>query len=160
MGQSTDGILIYGYDLGGGGGEWQIVEAAEHGYWKPQWLAEDDKDAADPDWDEIIPDRLLAAHGWTETDWRVDGYWDRKKSAEAAMGVDLTIYCSGECPMYALAAKVITVHRGCVTPVDVVASEAERAAQDWDARLTWATQTLGITPVQPAPGWLLLSYWG
>ena len=41
MGQSTDGILAYGYDLGGGDSEWKLADTpetaalADEGYWDP-----------------------------------------------------------------------------------------------------------------------------
>ena len=33
MGSSASGILLYGYDLGGGEDDWKIEEVDEYGFW-------------------------------------------------------------------------------------------------------------------------------
>lgn len=155
MGMATNGVLVYGYNLGDGD-DWAIEEAGENGEWVPDW-------ANDPDDPDIVEDagkHLLASVGFVETDWRADGYRDRKKAAEARLGVELESYCSSQYPMWALSAHTITCYRGDAKVVDFPALDALRVEQDWDARLRHALTALGITPTQEKPYWLLLSYMG
>lgn len=155
MGTSTDGILAYGYNLGGDDSGWEVAEADEYGGLTLDWLAEDDDD-----FETAAMNRLLAAAGFTETDWQVDGYFKRKNEAEKNLGVGFETYCSGDYPLYILAAKVITVSRGYVEPIDVTALQCEPVENHWDDKLRGALSTLGMTPKQEKPAWLLCSYWG
>jgi len=157
MGISSDGILAYGYDLGGDDGEWKIEEAGEYGEWTPSWLGEDEDEEGPVEAAELA---LLAAAGFTETDYEVAGYFDRKREAEARVGVEMTSYCSGDYPMYVLSAHAITVGRGSVKEIDFAALEVARVEQEWDAKLTAALGVLGMTPKQATPKWLLVSYMG
>ena len=154
MGTSTDGILAYGYNLGGEDGGFEVAETNEYGGLKLGWLAEDDDSMG------AAQDRLLAAAGFTETDWQADGYFERKRAAEESLGVQFDIYCSDGCPLYILAAKVITVSRGYVEPIDMTELVEAPNVNGWDAKLAAALSTLGLTPKQEKPAWLLCSYWG
>ena len=67
MGTSTNAVLFYGYNLGGSDG-WLIEEAGEYGEWDSDWYQPEDEDC-----EGVIEEaakRLLAATGFTETDWR------------------------------------------------------------------------------------------
>lgn len=158
MGVSTDGILAYGYDLGGGEDEWHIAEVAEYEPWHPAWLEADED--GDYDYVDAVEKRLLASIGFTETDWEAEGYFDRMKAAKERVGVELVIYCSFEYPIYLLAAHRVTVARGYVQEIDWAALDAMRVEQDWDDKLRAALAKLGITPTQPEPRWLLVSLMG
>lgn len=143
MGTSTNGILAYGYDLGedfAGLNDYQRDE--------PDWF--DEREG----WRESAHITLLKAHGFAETDWQADGFFERKREAEKAMGVELKAYCSSEYSMYLLAAKVQTCYRGDADPVDLTLPD------NADERLSWALGVLGITPKADKPQWLLASYWG
>lgn len=158
MGQSTDAILAYGYDLGSNESGWKIREAGEYGelpalpWYGPQ---------GDDDFQSAAERRLLAdIAGFTETDWQVDGYFAREREAKARLGVTFDTYCSGDYPMYLLATHVTTVYRGDTEHIDPADMLRRPAAEGWDAKLTAAVTALGITPVQAEPQWLLCSYWG
>jgi hypothetical protein len=163
MGVSTDAILAYGYDLGGED-EWKVLETDEYGGLLPGtggWVP-------DPETEEgydligLAERHLLDASGFTETyeDGR-DGYFGREGEAKAALGVEFETYCSGDYPMYLLAAKVLTVARGYVEDAGALIAAADEAArQEWDAKLASALRALGLTPAQERPAWLLCSYWG
>lgn len=159
MGQSTNGMLVYGYNFGGLDG-WEIEEAGEYGEWQPEWLNSDSDEDEDDDVIEAAGKVLLASVGFAETDWQADGYYDRKRAAEARLGVEFDSYCSGDYPMWVLAADVTTVYRGDVKVIDFAALEQAREDGDWDAKLAAAVQALGVTPKQDGPKWLLVSYWG
>lgn len=140
MGTSTNGMLAYGYDLGE---EFGFEDTAE-----PDWYDETDG------WQESAEKALLAAHGFTETDWRVDGYFARLEAAKKEMGVEFDVYCSGDYPLYLIAAKVQTVYRGDADPVDMTLPD------NADERIAWALGVLGVKPKADKPQWLLASYWG
>lgn len=162
MGTSTDGILAYGYDLGGSEGEWKVRETGEYGALNVGWLPEEDDedDEGDHDIVTLMEKRLLVASGFAETDWEAEGYFARERAAEESIGVKVESYCSGDYPMYVLAAKVITASRGDCEPIDMGALAAPELLAGWDAKLSAALGVLGITPEQEKPSWLLCSYWG
>ena len=164
MGSSANGMLVYGYDLGGEDGEWKIREVGEYGALKLSWYEEpegEDEDSEDDEFTEAAKRRLLVASGFTETyeDGR-DGYFARESEAEAALGVEFDSYCSGDYPMWVLAAKVLTAHQGHCDALDLVELSNPETLAGWDAKLTLALGVLGMTPVQEKPSWLLCSYWG
>jgi hypothetical protein len=158
MGQSTDALLVYGYHLGGDDGGWLVEGAGEYGE-LPQldWHDSEDDEA---DFGTDVELRLLASVGFTETDWRADGYHDRERAAKARLGVTLETHCSGSYPGYLLIAKGITAHRGDVESIDFAELAAEVQQAGADAKLRAALDALGLTPKQEQPGWLLCSYWG
>jgi hypothetical protein len=159
MGQSTNGMLVYGYDLGGEE-EWKIREAGEYGELPElDWFNPHNEDG--DGFQEAAERRLLAQLAdFTETDWRVDGYFEREREAKARLGVEFDTYCSGDYPMYLLAAKVITVYRGSVEEIDMTELAIAPEMNGWDEKLHAAVQVLGVTPTQGKPKWLLCSYWG
>jgi hypothetical protein len=155
MGQSTNGMLVYGYNFG-----WEIEEVGEYGEWHPSWLNSDSDEDESGDVIEAAGKVLLASVGFAETDWRADGYHDRLRAAEAQLGVEFDSYCSGDYPMWCLAAHITTVYRGDVKEIDFGALEKARVDGGWDGKLAAAIQALGVTPKQAQPRWLLVSYWG
>jgi hypothetical protein len=163
VGVRTDGILAYGYDLGGED-EWKVREADEYGglipgtgRWVPDPEAEEDYDLI-----SLALRQLLDASGFTETyEDGNEGYFGREDEAEKALGVEFKAYCSGEYSQYLLAAKVLTAGRGDVEDVSVLMAEADEARlREWDGKLRRALEVLGLTPLQERPKWLLCSYRG
>jgi hypothetical protein len=160
MGQSANAMLVYGYHLGSGDSGWLVQDAGEFGELPAlDWYSEDGEDAED--FVTAAEKRLLAQlANFTETDWRADGYFDRERAAKAALGVEFESHCSGDYPMYLLAAKVITVYRGSVKELDLAALAVEPEMAGWDDKLRAALAALSLTPVQDKPKWILCSYWG
>lgn len=154
MGMSANAVLAYGYDLGGE--EWKVREVGEYGALTLPWFNEDDED----DFVTAAKKRLLVAAGFVEDDWQVDGYFARQREAKDRLGVEFETYVSLDYPQYILAAKVITAGWGDSELVDVTALQCEPLENHWDDKLTAALKTLGLTPTQEQPGWLLVSYWG
>lgn len=153
MGTSTNAYLMYGYDLGGGDGPWQIQGIDKYDTWEPAWLDEDEG------FMESVLNKLRAAAGFTETDWRADGYFERRNAVDEQLGVEVESHCSGDYPMYVLAAKKFTAYRGDVEAIPTDLS-ALVAAESLDAKLARALEVLDFKPIQEKPGWLLVSYWG
>lgn len=138
MGASHSGILVYGYDLGEYWGfEWDDP--------KPAWYDEE------LDWRESAQRALLAAVGFTETDWRADGYHDREHEAKQKLGVEFVGY-SYERSWTFLAAVEYSAYQGGPEEVNVTVPEGA------DERLAWAVQVLGLK-VEGGPKWLLGSEW-
>ncbi|MEU0236805.1 hypothetical protein ABZ234_03875 [Nocardiopsis sp. NPDC006198] len=154
MGTSTDAILAYGYDFGNGE-DWLVREVSEYGDLAVDWY---DSEAEDLDFVEAVEAKLLAAAGFTEADWQVDGYFERKRDALATFGVEVVSHCSIDYPMYILAAHSTTARRGAPEAVDL--ADMSALQEDADARLARALEALGLTPMQDKPAWLLASDWG
>lgn len=152
MGVSTNGVLLYGYNLSSGDSEWAVREVGEYGQLQVDWFGEDDDD-----FHAVAEARLLASAGFTET-WSSEneGYFAREREAKARLGVKFETYCSLDYPMYALAAKgsVHTAYRGDCKPVSFAVQP------EWDDQLRRALKVLGMTPTQERAQWLLCSLWG
>lgn len=160
MGTSTDALLVYGYDIGNGD-EWKVAEVVEGALklpWSDEETVDEDEDA-ESDFAEAAIEQLRGAHGFTETDWQVDGFFDRQREADEYIGVKIKQHCHSDYPMWVLAAFEVTAGRGDVVRLDLVELERRRVVEDWDEKLGWAAQVLGMTPLEPA-GWFLVSYWG
>ncbi|MDP5310402.1 hypothetical protein [Streptomyces poriferorum] len=160
MGQSTNAILAYGYNLGGEEG-WELEGVGEYGEMPTlDWYSPNNEDG--DDFQTAAETKLLAEiAGFTEQ-WhsKNEGYFDRERAAKARLGVEFDTHCSGDYPMYLLATKVITVHRGSVEGIDPNGLAAQPQQNGWDDKLRTALQVLGITPTQGQAKWLLCSYWG
>jgi hypothetical protein len=158
MGQSTNGILAYGYDLGGDE-EFKVQGVGEYGELKLDWYDPEAEDG--DDFQAAAERRLLVASGFTETyeDGRPD-YFGRESAAKEALGVEFESYCSGDYPMFVLAAKALTAYRGDCDVIDMAALSDPAVLAGYDEKLSAALAALGLTPVQEAPAWLLCSYWG
>lgn len=152
MGQATDGLLVYGYDLGCSD-EWKVREVSgEYGELAAPWYEDDGGDFA-----SAAQAALRVAVGFTET-WETrtgDGYFTREREADQRVGVEIETYCSDSYPMYVLCAAKLTAARGEIIDTTEKLS-ADRSA--WDERLAWAFKALGLTPLQEKPAWLLCSY--
>jgi hypothetical protein len=148
MGVSTNAMLMYGYDLGGGDGPWKLHNIEEYDDFERPWINEDDGIF------ESAKKTLLAAAGFTETDYNVDGYFDRKRAAEAQVGVHFEGYCSDAYTAYVISARTITASRGDCLLVDFTIDPA------WNEKLAHALKVLDLKPTQAEPRWLLASYWG
>lgn len=165
MGQSTNGILAYGYDLGGSEG-WKLEGLGEYGE-LPELAWFDPENEDGDDFQSAAEAHLLAEIAGFAEEYPRDepqevrhAYFDRKNAAEAALGVEFDSYCSGDYPMYLLATKVITVYRGYVKDIDMAALAVEPEMNGWDEKLGAAIGALGVTPSQDKPRWLLCSFWG
>jgi len=148
MGTSTNAMLMYGYDLGGGDGPWKLEGVDEYDGLERPWLGEDD------DFEEAAMKVLLATVGYVAPDEYVAGEYQRKADAEQRLGLTVEYHCSGDYPMYVLSAKTYTAHRGDCDVVDFTIDS------EWNERLARGLEALGLKPTQPEPCWLLASYWG
>jgi hypothetical protein len=155
MGSDPVAHLGYGYDLGGPEG-WHVAGLDEYGGLQLDWLGEDD------DFTEAAETRLLVASGFTETDWQADGYFDRKRAAEKALGVEFSRsgtweYC-GE--ILVASGSTSSVEWSETMPLDLDALRYEPHLPLWNEKLTAALSALGLTPTQDGPKWLVYPFYG
>lgn len=156
MGTTIKAELSYGYRLQGGDGEWLVreVHPEDSDDWglNVDWLDDDDR------FDEVAEKRLLASVGFTESDYTVDGYFERRDAAKAQLGVELerSGYEAGD---LLLVTKQIGAYCGEAEVVDPAVLVAEAGGYA-DRRLRSALTVLGITPLQAEPAWLLTAYRG
>lgn len=158
MGTSASAKLIYGYDLGGDNNGWKIQQADEYGCLDTDaidWITDDDFYFAG-----AAEERLLASIGFTDTNWRADGYHGRLSEAKERLGLDIVFYSHHDNSMHALAAHVIEQGWSEGLVLDLPALAALPEANGWDAKLAAAIEALGMTPTQTRPGWILCAEYG
>lgn len=158
MGTTVKAELSYGYQLKGREGEWFVREihsedSDEYGL-NVDWLDAEDED----DFVGVATARLLVSVGFTETDYAVEGFFDRKREALARLGVcfEHTGYEAGD---LLLVTKQLGAYLGeteAVDPATLVAEVNEMVAE----RLRNALSVLGLTPLQEQPAWFLTAYMG
>jgi hypothetical protein len=167
MGQSTNGILAYGYDFGDD--DPPVAGLDKHESWRPADFeaAPGSDEYYEFDFQDWASRKLLAAAGHP-----VDGdseYFDPEDIAKH-WGVWFHSYCSGEYLMHMLVTHAITARRGDTEDIDFDALERQRVEEDWDGKLAAVLKILGTEDLvyrtyekdgQPQkPRWLLASYWG
>jgi hypothetical protein len=169
MGQSTNGVLAYGYDFGDN--EPPLAGLDEYESWRPADFAPEpgSDEYYDFDFQDWATRKLMAAAGHpVDADDYVD--YDATKKH---YGVWFESYCSGEAPMYLLVTHEITVYRGSTVDIDFTALERQRVEEDWDDKLNAVLEVLGLGDLvyrnswqsdkdgQPQKArWMLASYWG
>jgi hypothetical protein len=156
MGQSTDGILFYGYCWDEEGVElWADGQKNEDG---------DDEDAEEryarlvgverptDDYPEQ-KDKSASAEAVRAA---FSAYWDKKRDVCKTDEVEVDSHCSGDDPIpyVAVSASKVTASRG--TPERIQSLDV---GADWDAKLAAYCALMGITPPQDRPGWWLVSMW-
>jgi hypothetical protein len=159
MGTSASAKLVYGYDLGGANNGWKVQQADEYGCLDVDaidWVTEDD----DFDFGGAAEERLLASIGFTDTDWRANGYHVRLSEAKERLGLEIVFYSHHDSSMHALAAHVIEQGWSEGKVLDLTALAAMPEANGWDAKLAAAIEALGMTPTQAQPGWILVAEYG
>jgi hypothetical protein len=157
MGTTIKAELSYGYRLQGSDGQWLVREV--HPDDSDKWGLNLDWFKADGDgFDEAAKRRLLASVGFTETDYEVDGYFERERAAEEQLGVQFE-RTGWEAESLLLVTKQIGAYPSGAETIDP-AVLAEEAGGDADERLRNSLTVLGLTPLQEQPAWLLTAYRG
>jgi hypothetical protein len=145
MGDHSTGILAYGYDLGSSE-EWKMYPNPETLGWYH-----------DDYFDDAMKQLLKVVVGFDEV-W-VSGagaaYFDRKRAAEAKLGVQIVVYGTGDYRGYILATTVHSVGDFGAEPIDLIMIDHSASTKLYDA-----LQALGITPTQDTHGWILASHYG
>lgn len=158
MGITVKAELRYGYNLGDDESGWEFAEVSDDEYSTTptvDWWNEDGDGLSEQA--EVM---LLASVGFTETDWRADGYWDRKRAAQNLLAVEFesTGYEGGRTLLVAKGREYHAYSSDC-TELDPAAMGAA-ADEVANKALANALQVLGITPNQTKPMWLLTCYYG
>jgi hypothetical protein len=159
MGMSTEGVLLYGYELGGDDLDWKIKGVGEYEDPVRPWL-----DPDDPDFCEDARKHLLAEiAGFREEDYTrppYDVYREAKHAAEAKVGVDLGWHGHLEYSGYVIYTKRIEIHQSQTEVLDLLDLTAQVQAQNWDLKLSRALRILDIEPMRDRPHWLLTATTG
>jgi hypothetical protein len=158
MGTTIKAGLSYGYRLQGDGGRWLVREV--HPEDSDEWGLNLDwyNEEQHLSFDEAATARLLASIGFTETDWQVDGYFDRQRDAEARLGVEF-VHVGYDADDLLLVTKQYSSYLGDAEAIDPGEMAAVSGAEA-DERLRSALAVLGLTPLQERPAWLLTAYRG
>lgn len=164
MGMSPRAKLAYGYNLGGEETGWLVEGVDEDGYWTPSWFnrPEDDGDEGAEELATVAENLLLADAGFTEADWQADGYYERKRAAEARIGVEFSF--SGHSD-YAGTLLIAIGSRRSVEWSEAMTLDPNElltrpGAEQWDAKLAAALRVLDFTPTQDGPKWLVYPTYG
>lgn len=163
MSTSARAHLVYGYDLGSAEHGWQLVEARESEYggqelilpWFVSGSEDDDVEDSEEGIDTLGNEFLLKASGFHEVISReLPDYYELRKAAIADIGVTIGSFNHHEVPRYALyaIASEVEADTGGVTNFE---APTLVTMAGWGIRLKVALRTLGITPTQDRPGWLL-----
>lgn len=161
MGQSTNGILFYGY----------VWTDEERRPWEPRWDEEDPRSEAEQerDQDEDEDDRWLRICGFAEdppTDYdastfsaRRVAYRERRNAVLLLKPAKLVMHCCTDTTMYGIAAigTVKTALRGSVVSID----PTELTVQpEWASQLANYVARMDVRlNLGQEPGWHLVSWW-
>jgi hypothetical protein len=156
MGGSTaDGIVAYGFDLGGGYADWKIKEIDEEGNLKLPWLDESDGDEIEA----LFLDHLVHESG-TAPDPDAPNYSALLREAVTVLGIQVVAYGDLDEPSYLLATRSIDTCLSACVALNLAVMQSEVRGGDYNRKLQEACAALGITPLQEQPAWLLVSDFG
>ena len=162
MGSNAYAHLAYGYHLGSGE-DFKAAERGEYGEPKLPWLpVDEDGDTDYSDFAEEVERRLLASVGFTE-EWAPGiNFHEREKVAKEQIGVELTHSGHVDYPGWLLIASAseTSVEWAQVMTLDPAEMIRQSNRELWDTKLAAAVTTLGITPVQHSPKWLVFPSYG
>lgn len=160
MGSNLSAHLAYGYDLGSEE-DFNAAERSEYGSPRLPWYGESDDEQDDDEDDEReeedfaeAVERILLAEiaGFTETDWQAEGHWERKRAAEARVGVEITHSGGHDYPGWMLVIK--ESERSCDwsegMTLNLDRMGADPGELGWNDKLAAAIRVLGITPMREA----------
>lgn len=149
MGMSASAHLVFGYNLRTHRDEWQFAEVDEYGGPAVGWHDPDDEE--DYGFDEDAMAFLLAHQGIADP-----GPFSREKVFREHLGVEF--YHHGhEYGGLILGTKRIECDMG---EVEEVSQVDLSIGPTWCGNLRLAIRTLGLTPVQKDPCWLLVPSYG
>lgn len=154
MGMTIKAELHYGYEIYDADSGWLITEAGEFGEFEPAWWDEDGDGLG-----EQIMEQLVRAAGFTETSG-ADDYWSRRWEVERDLPVEVEHSgYEGRQLLLVVKDREFSADAGEAEVIDpaVMSAQADEAA---NALLADALRTLGITPKQEKPAWLLTCYYG
>lgn len=142
MGQSTDAILAYGFEIHSPDEGWLTHEPDEHieaqSWYKTECFEEcaeaGDECDCEPDLGEIL---TLALKGTP---------------------LSVVSHCHRDYPVWMIVAHSIRAWRGDPKYLDLTALTNQ--ANGWSTQFNHLWQKLGITPTQVEPRWILASDWG
>lgn len=170
MGRCATAKLLYGYHLWDEN-EWAF-ETVTEGEWghmaaaTSPWLTDEQAENWESlyhggDLEELFETRLLAElAGFTETDWRVDGYHQRRREAEERIGVRFVHHGYEYRSVALVVGETIDADWGDVKVIDPEKLLATTNSLVLNRRLDAALATLALKPRQQRAEWLLTAHYG
>lgn len=171
MGMTARAHLAYGYNLGDGE-DFKAAERDEYGAPKLAWLPTDeDGDCDYSEFADRVEERLLAATGFVEIPWgrrqhydeaAKTAYYAAKREAQKQHGVELDFSGHGDYAGWVLIVKGSgrSVEWSEVMALDLDELSGLPTREGWNTKLSGALATLGITPTQDGPKWLVYPSYG
>ncbi len=160
MGMNLDATLAYGYDLGTDEDP-KFAEKDRYGQPELDWF---DPEAEDEDEGAKGFVEQLFNHLYAQIDNPEPAEYDfqrqRQRVAEQHYGVKIAHSGSHEYPGYIL---IVPIIQESVNWSDTLALDPAVIGEprpEWDAKLTAVLKTLGITPTQDGPKWLVFPCYG
>jgi hypothetical protein len=145
MGQSTDGLLWYGY-------AW-----TKEG--EPPWATfDEDYERTDDgeDDDDDSEARFVRLSGFDGKRGDPD-YYERRRALLATATCEVIHHCSGDCTMYGVGIAESSKRAWRGSPQEDPFTEVR---PDWDEKLTAYCKLMGIDTGDQKPRWWLASNWG
>lgn len=167
MGASSNGILAYGYDLGGGHEAWKVREVDQYGSLRTDWynpdaalarFGDDEEDTDDGDEELTAFEALIKVLYDAIPDLQDPGpYPDREEQVARHYEVAFVAHGDGyNFPQKRiLAAYHVAPEYGESEPLDLAELQARAVVDDWDGKIAKVLETAGLHPVTDRPTWLL-----
>ena len=140
MGQSTDGILFYGVELGE---PYEVKTASNEDWIFDHWA-----------WSNRYAERkgIVQQEGESRED-----FYDRKTKTIEASGCEVGTHCSGDCPMLYVSVKEFIARQG---DPDKLNAKDFVPLPDAEEKLRAFFEVMGLVFDPADVSWYLVSYWG
>jgi hypothetical protein len=153
MGNSTDAMLFYGFQIPGGEGEDELAG--------PPFWATDEGEAEEDDWEDFVAAKMGIVKPAVEysdaASKQYEAFWKAKARMFKTLGVSVQMHCSYDAAMYALKvdASYLCANRG--YPIEIEDNTLV-ADPKWDRLLDHFCAVIGIK--RKPSKWILASMWG
>jgi hypothetical protein len=160
MGMSTDGMLVYGFDLGSyeHGEGWKFKELDGDGEPVFPWYTTGE------DFVEALERALLATvHGFDpdrETYPDSQSYYRAEKAAKERLGLEVVRYGHIEYSGWILAANTLTIHQSETRAINPHYLIYRPISSRWNNNLIHAVKDIGMSFENNWPSWLLTAETG
>lgn len=153
MGQSSTGLLYYGYDLGGEDRGWNLANLSTYDEppTVPWWTY--DEDDEDNSFADALTVELYRKYLGREVDWAWDS--EAEKQLKVEHGLMVETYGHYDYPGHVLATRRFVAYGYGSEIIELDGGSTERES----ARVLLALEHLGLTPIGK-PGWVLASSFG
>jgi hypothetical protein len=152
MTTSVEGVLVYGYELGGNDQEWRLKGFGEDNYEELErpWL----KDDFCGDAEDFLLEQIAGFRRDDFTTPPYEEYRAAKAAAEREVGVFFDTHGHHAYSAYLIYTKRYSIHQSQGLPISITELNGYPYAE-WDAKLARALELLDLDPQQVKPFWIL-----